>query len=41
VHVMAYRQEHVVAEIIHRAGLYPRLSASSLSDKAHSTTIAS
>lgn len=28
VHVMAYRQEHVVAEIIHRAGLYPRVSAS-------------
>ncbi len=26
VHVMAYRQEHVVAEIIHRAGLFPRIS---------------
>lgn len=25
VHVMAYRQEHVVAEIIHRAGLFPRV----------------
>ncbi len=26
VHVMAYRQEEVVNEIIHRAGLFPRLS---------------
>lgn len=26
VHVMAYRQEHVVAEIIQRAKLYPRIS---------------
>jgi hypothetical protein len=24
VHVMAYRQEEAVAEIIHRAGLFPR-----------------
>ncbi len=27
VHVMAYRQEQVVAEIIHHAGLFPRLPA--------------
>ncbi len=27
VHVMAYRQEELVAEIIHRAGLFPRLPA--------------
>jgi methylenetetrahydrofolate reductase (NADPH) len=26
VHVMAYRQEEVVAEIIHRAGLFPRIA---------------
>jgi methylenetetrahydrofolate reductase (NADPH) len=30
VHVMAYRQEHVVNEIIHRAGLFPRVSANAL-----------
>ena len=30
VHVMAYRQEHVVAEIVHRAGLYPRLSPATI-----------
>ncbi|HEX7588881.1 MAG TPA: methylenetetrahydrofolate reductase [Anaerolineae bacterium] len=30
VHVMAYRQEHVVAEIVHRAGLYPRLSPTTI-----------
>jgi methylenetetrahydrofolate reductase (NADPH) len=33
VHVMAYRQEHMVAEIIHRAGLYPRVPASSLASR--------
>ncbi len=26
VHVMAYRQEEMVAEIVHRAGLFPRIS---------------
>ena len=30
VHVMAYRQEETVAEIIHRAGLFPRLSPATI-----------
>ncbi len=33
VHVMAYRQEHVVAEIIHRAGLFPRVLPQTLADR--------
>jgi len=33
VHVMAYRQEHMVAEIIQRAGLYPRVPARSLAPR--------
>lgn len=28
IHVMAYRQEEIVAEIIHRVGLFPRISSS-------------
>ena len=36
VHVMAYRQEEAVAEIIHRAGLFPRRASASLpADRAH------
>ena len=30
VHVMAYRQEEVVAEIVHRAGLFPRISPATI-----------
>jgi len=30
VHVMAYRQEEAVAEIIHRAGLFPRRARQAL-----------
>jgi hypothetical protein len=30
VHVMAYRQEEMVAEIIRRAGLFPRVSPAAL-----------
>lgn len=30
VHVMAYRQEETVAEIIHRAGLFPRISPAAI-----------
>jgi len=30
VHVMAYRQEEAVAEIIHRAGLFPRRAREAL-----------
>ena len=37
VHVMAYRQEEVVAEIIRRAGLFPRLSPSVLQPRAATT----
>jgi len=33
VHVMAYRQEHIVAEIIHRAGLFPRISPAAVQAK--------
>ncbi|MCC6192380.1 MAG: methylenetetrahydrofolate reductase [Anaerolineales bacterium] len=32
-HVMAYRQEEMVAEIIRRAGLFPRVSAAALGSK--------
>jgi methylenetetrahydrofolate reductase (NADPH) len=34
VHVMAYRQEEMVAEIIRRAGLFPRVSAAVLANSA-------
>ncbi len=34
VHVMAYRQEHMVAEIIRRAGLFPRVAAGALGGPA-------
>jgi methylenetetrahydrofolate reductase (NADPH) len=34
VHVMAYRQEEMVAEIIRRAGLFPRVSEKSLRPRA-------
>jgi methylenetetrahydrofolate reductase (NADPH) len=34
VHVMAYRQEEMVAEIIRRAGLFPRVSAAALTNSA-------
>ncbi len=34
VHVMAYRQEQVVAEIIRRAGLYPRASEAQIQNRA-------
>jgi hypothetical protein len=34
VHVMAYRQEEMVAEIIRRAGLFPRVSEQALLRKA-------
>ena len=37
VHVMAYRQEHVVAEIIHRAGLFPRISPATVEAQKKST----
>ncbi len=35
VHVMAYRQEEVVAEIVHRAGLFPRHAASHRAEGEH------
>ena len=40
VHVMAYRQEHTVAEIIHRAGLFPRLPPDALHSKFPADQIA-
>lgn len=36
VHVMAYRQEEMVAEIIHRAGLFPRLSPATIQAQLNS-----
>ncbi len=40
VHVMAYRQEETVAEIIHRAGLFPRLSSDTIQAQMKSTRAA-
>ncbi len=37
VHVMAYRQEETVAEIIHRAGLYPRISPATIQAQKNSS----
>ncbi len=36
VHVMAYRQEEVVAEIVHRAGLFPRISPATIQAQKNS-----
>jgi methylenetetrahydrofolate reductase (NADPH) len=38
VHVMAYRQEETVAEIIRRAGLFPRLAPEALKPRLESST---
>lgn len=35
VHIMAYRQEEAVAEIVHRAGLFPRYAAQARPDSEH------
>jgi len=37
VHVMAYRQEEAVAEIIHRAGLFPRISPATIQAQRNSS----
>jgi methylenetetrahydrofolate reductase (NADPH) len=37
VHVMAYRQEEVVAEIVHRAGLFPRILPATIQAQKDST----
>jgi methylenetetrahydrofolate reductase (NADPH) len=37
VHIMAYRQEEVVAEIVRRAGLFPRLSPATIQAQENST----
>lgn len=39
VHVMAYRQEHVVAEIVHRAGLFPRISPATVEEQKKSAYV--
>ena len=40
VHVMAYRQEEAVAEIIHRAGLFPRRASAPLSPTTQQEALA-
>jgi hypothetical protein len=38
-HVMAYRQEHIVADIVHRAGLFPRISPATIEAQKRSAYV--